>query len=212
MNIYFVCAGDRPHAEYMAYSFKKHMPDFKLVQFTDPITPQVKHTDEVIRVPYNGHMMLYLMECFASVSSNVPFITTADDVIVNKPFYDQLEGDYDVAIVHRNLGNKWKAKARRDFPYTNGIVVVRHPDFYKECYQTLLSMEHETYGSHLMWNWWGDMRCIHRVIETGKYKIKHLQDELFCNKPVAPVLKGDDTTIMYHFAHDRKDWMRKFEQ
>ena len=196
MNVYFVSIGDRPFAKYVVASWHKYL-DGDVVQITDEATKPILGIDRVIRYPYDGHMMLFMITNFALIEDEV-FITTGDDCIINDSLDHATGGEFDVAICKRHkLRNVWE----RERPYTNGIVVVKHPFFYKECLHNLLQLTEED------WDWGGDMLCIGNVLEGGKYLVKQLPQDKYCRKP-RRLGDGDSSAVLWHYSGQvRKDWM-----
>jgi hypothetical protein len=80
-------------------------------------------------------------------------------------------------------------------------VVVKSPQFYKDCYFRLLQMKN-------LWDWFGDMAAIRDVLNTGKYKVKALPEEKYCRIPTK-LGQGDDSAVLWHYAGNiRKEWMK----
>lgn len=187
----------------MAESFKRSMPSCRLVQIKDEKSPTVDHVDEVLVRAYNGNMMLYLLRGFAKIEWDDVLITTADDCIVERSFLDEVEGDFDVAIVRR----EGMSFAARNFPYTNGLVIVKHKDFYKDCAIWLDDHKDEVLKENRLGDWWGDMAAIREVLNSGKYRIKLLDKAKYFKKPLD---RGDGGTgaTLWHYSGERKDWMQ----
>jgi hypothetical protein len=125
-----LCVGDRPHAKYCVKSFKDNMPDAEMVQVTDMDSPEIEGVDRVVRHNSNDGMMMKIIKGFAELEYDDILITTADDCILDKPLVKELDGEFDVAIVHRKNfrykdGQKIKPFIHK-FPYTNGLVIVKN--------------------------------------------------------------------------------------
>ena len=215
MKIAFVCVGDRPYAKYPVASFKKYLPQATVVQITDHVTPKVEGVDEVIRSDYDGkNLMLFLIKGFRDIEFDDILITTADDCLLSHDLSDELYRDYDVAIVKRHpyqamsSVGKGLLKFKYEFNYTNGIVIVKNKQFYKDCYDMLLTMEDRVYSDRKYWEWWGDMACITEVIKTKKYKIRLLSEYDYCYKPEFLGDPGNRAVRMWHYSGKRKHWMK----
>lgn len=205
MNVYFVSIGHRPFAQYVAQSFKEHLPDARVLQFSDFRNPRVIGIDGRILRPLpdqKKNLMLYMIESFAGIQ-DLEFITTGDDCILSGPLDDALEGDYDVALVKRE-------KPRIDdtgfnvtaaYPYTNGLVIVRNKQFYGDCLDVLRTMPD-------LWDWFGDMACIRDVIDSGNYKVKLLSEDRYCKIPTK-MGESDAEAVLWHYPGKiRKEWMQ----
>ena len=196
INVYFISIGDRPFAKYAAQSWQEY--GCRAVQITDEGTAAIEGINEVIRHPYRGHMMLFMIAAFAGIKDK-EFITTGDDCIINAPLDHAIGGEFDVAICKRT---KIKNEHIKKLPYTNGLVVVKHPFFYTDCLHDLLLN-----GDEDLWSWFGDMECIKNVVEKGGYIVKDLPEKRYCKKP-RKVGQGNDSVVLWHYAGPkRKAWM-----
>lgn len=202
MKIAFVCIGDRPHAKYMVSSFKRNMPNDTIVQIKDEDSPTIEGVDEVYIKPYRGDMMLYMMRGFAELEWDDVLVTTADDCILEGPF--STDGDFDVAIVRRT-GDSFASKT---FPYTNGLVIVKHKQFYKDCANALSNIQEQVIQGNRLGDWWGDMVAIRDVIDSGQYKVMLLDANRYFKKPKNRGDGNNGEAILWHYSGQRKDWMQ----
>jgi hypothetical protein len=218
VTIAFLSMGDRPHAKYCAMSLKKNMPDAKIVQITDIVTPQLECVDEVVRHDFKDEMMVNIVRGFKELEWDGTLITTADDCILDKPLDKELEGEFDVAIpflknvirIKKKSTKETKVYSQRKFPYMNGLVIVRNKEFYNDCYEELMKIKDDDFEGQSYGKWWGDMACIREVIESGKYTAKLLPSTLYSKKPQYSG-HTDNKVIMWHYAGKRKDWMEYHE-
>jgi hypothetical protein len=150
--------------------------------------------------------MLYMTEAFAAIEDDV-FITTGDDCMLAGSLDDALEGIYDVALVKREKPSVSKSgfDVVKRYPYTNGLVIVKNPRFYKDCLDVLRTMRSQ-------WDWFGDMACIRDVIDHGNYKVKLLPEDIYCKIPTN-MGQTDDNAILWHYPGNiRKEWMKYHAQ
>lgn len=203
MNVYFLSVGSRPFAAYTARSFKAWIPGCEIVQFTDYGTLQARGVDKVVRTGCRkDSLMLCMINAFAKIKDDV-FITTGDDCILNGPIDDILSENYDVCLVKRT-------KPRIDdsgfnitehYPYTNGLVIVKHPEFYGDCRDSMV-VDHPD-----LWGWFGDMASIRDIVDSGKYRVKLLDEDKYCRIPTR-LGQGDDSAVLWHYSGKvRKEWM-----
>ena len=205
MNAYFVSVGYRPFAKYTVMSMKRFFPECHVIQITDFATLPAIGVDGIARYKYSGKLMLFIIKTLSEIEDD-EFITLDDDMIITAPFHDILEGDYDVAIVKRDgekidqHGDNIIAK----YPYSKGFMVVKNKDFYKDCLEAILEMPD-------LWDWWGDMACIEKAIESGKYDVRLLPEERFCKIPTKLGEVDDNATVWHYSGKQRKEWMQYHE-
>lgn len=203
--------GDRPHAKYCVESFKNNMPDIKIVQITDKTSQPIEGVHEIIRKDMPDGIMVERIKAFAELDFDDILITMGDDCIVDKPFYYLFDFDYDVAIARRrNFYYSKNGKIEKfvyKFNYTDGLVIVKTRQFYKNCYEKLLDLANVVFDGKKYADWWGDMASIRAVIETGKYKVKPLSEILYCRKPEVKGAGNDDISVIWHYSGNKKAWM-----
>jgi hypothetical protein len=164
---------------------------------TDYRTKRLNGVDEVIRRSYNGHIMHFFIDCFASIGDR-EFIAIADDVMLCDSPADALEGDYDVVICKYDDPIS-KTRHKR---YTNGFVVVRNMDFYPDC---LSEYNRIAKNDSSLLDWWGDLDCMENVIDSGKYRVKFLPESKYC--VITRKEEGSHAVLRHYYGNLRKLWM-----
>lgn len=202
MKIAFVCIGERPHAEYTVESFRKVCPKAEIIQITDYDSDVIRGVDTVVRMD-NKYLMITRMEGYKNIVIDDYLIAIDDDCLITDSFADELDGDYDVAIVKRSQLGREGGRLRHittNFPYTTGFIIVRNNNFFTDCYNELMTM------SEKKWEWWGDMLCVRRVIDSGRYNVKLLSEEKYYKKPDKKEHLNKETKL-WHYSGKRKNWM-----
>lgn len=200
---------------WMVRSFRKHNPDFRIVQLTDQRTRSIEGVDQVIR--YNAvdsNLMLFRMRCFADFDVSGPSWFVDTDMLCARPLQppsDNLEVAvckrefYTQSILdHRFNGldmQEYRGRKLGDvYPYVGCVTYLNGSDFWSRC---LTDMEALDAKFH---NWYGDQEAIRNVVNSGRYAAGHLRESLYAclpeGEPYAPA-----PPFIFHYKGTRKNLM-----
>jgi hypothetical protein len=197
-----------PHIEYCIHSIKKFMPTAKIVQVTDRKTKAVDGVDQVFRfrtktqrkrvtLNYRGFEFLSKLDLKEMV-----FIDP--DMMFNADVEPLMKEDFEIAVSARSKvdGERLSTSYMRRYPYCS-LMFIKTPEFWKDCYKMFSEWPDEL-------TWITNMRIVGNVINSGKYKVRVLDGDIY-NRPVHHKNDFNKDTKVYHFKGSRnKRFMKSF--
>jgi FkbM family methyltransferase len=157
----FGSAGYREMIQNMIESARMHIPEVRIVQLTDSLSPRADDIDRLCRIgrPVNRSELAIGRVCAESqymsvasdqISRNVVFVDP--DIIFLRDVTDVFDGSFDAGITWRK---QWKA-----MPYNAGLKFAA-PDskpFWNRCEAIVGGMP------SAIWGWWGDQIVLSAVL------------------------------------------------
>jgi hypothetical protein len=202
---YYMANAVPAYAEYWMKSIRKFMPAANVIQATDMETPMIEGVDKVVRfkteieLSYNTVSLIGFE--FLSKLKLDRMIFVDPDFMFNGNLEHLFDGDYDISIATRMRRDRLKNWYKNRYPY-NSLIVLKTPRFWKECYRI--------FKRHSRINWFSNMGIVARVVNSGKYKVRLLNGDIY-NK--VPRHKDDynKRAKLFHFkGNNRKDFMKPF--
>lgn len=200
---YFIGSVVPPYAEYCIRSIRKH--NFvRITQLADYKTPSVYGVDEVKRfIPSEeitrntvnrvGYQFLTEMDI-----NPVMFIDP--DMIFNGNIDHLFEGDFDVCVATRAMDDPVTVDYAIKFPWCS-MMVVKNPEFWKDCYSTLLGYPEI--------HWVSNMNAVADILRSDKYKVKVVDGNVY---NALPFSYGKDVKIYHYKLSDKSGMIPFFEK
>jgi hypothetical protein len=189
MVFYYIANEIPSYAQYFIASVRKTMPDTKIWQLTDFNTPEIPGVDEVKRfktgLSVNRDSINYIGYQFLSEMELNPVVFVDPDMIFNGSIEHLYEGDYDICVAMRALGDATPIEWAIKYPYCS-FMVVKNAGFWKDCYNTMLDFP--------VMGWFDNMEAVAKVIHSGKYKVKRVDGSVYNAMP----LEYDKEVKVYH--------------
>jgi len=213
--IAFMHIGDDTQlATLMVRSFRKHNPDFRMVQVADLTSPRIEGVDEVVRQAMTDRsVMLFRMRCFAALSTDEPTWFLDTDMLSVRPLVldgpdtgtavCQREFGKDAIFNHRFGGMDMSEYAGRTlgsiYPYVGCATYLHRSDFWIDC---LADMEALHPKFH---NCFGDQDAIRNVVASGRRPVSMLPESRYaCLPEHAPT---GELPYIFHYKGQRKPGM-----
>jgi hypothetical protein len=188
-------------------SIKKHMPESRLIQYSGVNTPKVDGVDEVIRKEHpfkESHNMIGLICTYFIKDVALENMIFMDmDMMLNAPIDDVFEDDFDVAICPRSKYEGMKTYLRERFPYYGIFFIKNKCTFVKDYYDLMHSFK----STH----WHDDMDAKRELINSGRYKVKFLDSEIY-NRLPRNKDDFDKNTKVFHFKGRKKEDRKLFAE
>lgn len=219
MDIVFFYMGEeqKSYVNYFIDSIRLNMPRAKIWQFTDKTSPVVPNINNVMRFPlgigysYDKHPEI-IFRCLMKSPLDV-MINVDADILFNGDVSDILDGDYDIAICKRGNDDGSSRRVKFIHPYVGGFFVTKNKVFWEECYKEVKKLTYENDNPLQYrredWNFMKGQQIYKNVVESGKFKVKILNGEIFNYTPKNPQ-DWHQWVKVVHFKGDRKHWMKEF--
>jgi hypothetical protein len=198
----------------MVRSFRRHNPDFRIVQVADPHSPAIAGVDEVARrAMTDRNIMLFRMRCFAALAVEGPTWFLDTDMLCNRPLRLE-EPDTGVAVClrefgkdaifnHRFGGMDMDEYAGRTlgsiYPYVGCATYLNGSDFWADCLRDMEGLDPKFF------NWYGDQEAIRNVVESGRRVVGRLRESLYACLPEHAAPSADP--YIFHYKGQRKPLM-----
>lgn len=203
--------GDTRMATLMVRSFRRHNPEFRIVQVADPGSPRIEGIDEVFRQPpRDSNIMLFRMRCFAALPVEEPTWFLDTDMLCNRAL--ALDGpDTGVAVCRREFHCNAPFNTRQNgvdmteyegrtlgslYPYVGCATYVHRTRFWADCQADMEALDPKFH------NWYGDQEALRNVVGSGRYQVSMLPESQYaCLPEYAP---SDDVPYIFHYKGSRK--------
>lgn len=199
----------------LAQSLRRHHPDAEIIQCSDKDSPAATDTSSVHR--FDGDvkkMMTFRLHCFGEVGLPEPTWFFDTDMLCIAPLDAQKAlGDADVAVCERQFrlhGIFNHAYAGLDFseyrgmtfrmvyPYHACATLVRHPKFWSDCLQLLLTRPEKF---HL---WYGDQEALREMMKGNTYRSARLPESIYA---CLPEYEQPGAAMLHYKGETRKPHM-----
>jgi hypothetical protein len=214
-KIVFLHVGqDLQQPSLMVRSFRKHNPDFRIVQVTDAITPAVEGVDEVVRhAESDGGIMLLRMRGFAAVPVDEPTWFFDTDMLCVRPLklvvpdiigaaVCQREFGRDAIFNHQFGGMDLREYAGRTlgsiYPYVACATYVHGSEFWRDGLAELETLDPKFH------RWYGDQEAIRNLVTSGRQQVQMLPESLYACLPENASLLPP---FIFHYKGQRKPLM-----
>jgi hypothetical protein len=213
-NIVFLHSGKDPHQpSLMVRSFRKHNPEFRIVQVSDADSPAVNGVDEVVRhANTERQLMLLRMRCFAAMPVDEPTWFFDTDMLCVRPL-ELAVPDTGVAVCQREFareaifnhqfgGMDLSEYAGRAlgwvYPYVACATYVHKSEFWRDCLAELEGLDPKFH------HWYGDQEAIRNVVKSQRHDVQMLRESLYAclpehSSPLPP--------FVFHYKGQRKPLM-----
>ena len=197
---YYIGSVVPPYAEYCIRSIRK-FNHVRITQLTDDKTPSLNGVDEVKRfIPsekISRNTVNRIGYQFLSEMDINPVLFIDPDMIFNGNIDHLFEGDYDVCVATRAMDDPVPVDYALKFPWCS-MMVVKNPEFWKDCYRILLSYSDI--------HWVSNMNAVSSVLRSGKYKVRVIDGNVYNALPFS----YSDYVKIYHYKLSDKTGMIPF--
>lgn len=206
MNIvfYYISKDIPSYAKYCLSSIRKFMPMAEVIQLTDMDTPVIDGINHLMRfeskIKYTFDTVNYMGFEFLSKSDINEMIFVDPDFMFNGDIEHLIKDDFDVSVATRMRKDRLNRRFRKHYPY-NSLVITKVSQFWKDCYKMLAGYDRV--------RWFTNMRVVKNVVDSGKYKVRLLDGNIY-NKIPQHEDDFDKRAKIYHFKGNKKEYMKSF--
>lgn len=201
MIIAFLMVGEaqRPLAELMVASCKRHMPTVPVVHMRDEVTPEVPNCSSQV-LPWDGkHLMTYRGDHLAALGRG-DVLSLDVDVIVQRDLRPVFHRPFDVALTKRKgpIYGPDGVDITVAMPYNTGVMFCQRPEFWTRVSELIHSMPDE------LQTWWGDQIAVKTA--APEFRTLDLPCSIYNYTPATEDEDVSDKAVV-HYKGNRKEWM-----
>jgi hypothetical protein len=198
----FLLVGEeqRPLAERMVASVKRHMRTVPIIHMRDQNTKPVKGSYSTQMLEWDGkYLMTYRLRHLAALPDPEVLILDTDTIVqadVRKIFYRS----FDVALTKRDgpILDPNGIDIAKLMPFNTGVMFSKSRKFWHDCHEWCAA------APESIQNWWGDQLAVKAI--APKYRVLELPCDTY---NYSPDTRDEDTTgrLILHYKGKRKQWM-----
>ena len=211
--------------ELFVRSLRKHNPDARIIQCSDPNSAAIPGVDEVRRLDGDcANLMTFRLQCFAEQAPNEPALYLDRDMICMRAIDPEaLTGPHHVGVCKREFATgelfnaslfgmdlaEYAGKSMGEvYPYVACATATIGPRFWKDCLANLMTLDPKFHFCY------GDQEAIRNIVQSERYGVRFLRESIYARLPEALGQSLDQPKFVHFKGRWRKplmlEWASRF--